>query len=280
MEYKYDQIINSVVPKKRKLELSKIDELKNEINLENPKDSKKNKQKKKPITFLGVTGGQASGKSQLTKFFKKNIKECAIINEKSFFRKNKKPRALISVEDEKLFSDFPEYSKERRLYLMDSSNPDCYDLNQLYGILRKISNREKVKVPYFEEEKMRYNKSKDYTIEPEKTPIIIVEGYFIFKEKKILDLFKIKIFKDVQDDIRLARLVLREEKYLKKNVKAYELFFLIYEHFIKESFDKIIFNFKRSANMLLPDYSINENNELESDEAIEILKNTLNKLQI
>ena len=62
-------------------------------------------------------------------------------------------------------------------------------------------------------------------IAPKKTPLIILDGYFIFKNQKIRELLNLKIYNEVEDDVRLGRLVIREAKYLKNNSDAYEIFF-------------------------------------------------------
>lgn len=77
--------------------------------------------------------------------------------------------------------------------------------------------------------------------------MVLVEGMFIFKNSKLRDLFDFKIFVEVDDDIRLSRmgnivfyfhfLVLYENKYLKNNSAAFKSFFIIYEKYIKTSYE-------------------------------------------
>lgn len=259
--YVLNKETKSIVPKKKELKITEIPQ---------PHFQSKKSKNKKMVTFIGVTGGQGSGKSKVVNYVISNFNGmCEVINEKSFFQKCTKPRQLFCKDDKSLFDDFPEYSKERRLYLIDSANPDCYNYEQMYEILKKIRNREKAKIPVFDEERMKVIKHKE--IDPERTPIIIIEGYFFFNYKKIMDMLGFKIYIDVQDDIRLSRLILREEKYLKKNLDAYQKYFTIYEHYIKEVFDKIIFNHKRIANVLLQDFKINENLEIEKSESLDII---------
>ena len=91
-------------------------------------------------------------------------------------------------------------------------------------------------------------------------------------------MLNLKIFKDVEEDVRLSRLILREEDYLKKDRKAYKLYFDIYEKFYKMFYEENIDVYKKMANILLPDYSINENNQLEGDETLELIRTNLNYL--
>ena len=144
--------------------------------------------------------------------------------------------------------------------------------------LKNLSEGQKVKIPYFDEDKCVFNPEKDKIIDPSQTPLIIIDGYFIFRNQKIRDFLNLKIYKEVEDDVRLSRLVLREEKYLKYNFDAYQIYFAIYERFYKMSYDEYISMNKKYANILLPDYSVTEDNELEGDETLELLLSNLTYL--
>jgi len=227
--------------------------------------------------FVGISGGQASGKKQISQYFHKHIKRSDTICEMSFFKPNENNRK-ISKEDEYLIKDYDFYSKERRLYLIDICDPDSYDYELFYQTLKNLSEGQKVKIPYFDEDKCVFNPEKDKIIDPSQTPLIIIDGYFIFRNQKIRDFLNLKIYKEVEDDVRLSRLVLREEKYLKYNFDAYQIYFAIYERFYKMSYDEYISMNKKYANILLPDYSVTEDNELEGDETLELLLSNLTYL--
>ena len=53
------------------------------------------------------------------------------------------------------------------------------------------------------------------------------------------------------------------------------MYFDIYEKFYKMSYGENIDTYKKTANILLPDYSINEDNQLEGDETLELLLTNL-----
>ena len=109
--------------------------------------------------------------------------------------------------------------------------------------------------------------------------MIIIEGYYIFKDSRLKELINLKIYKEVEDDVRLSRLVEKEEKYLKLDKEAFKMFFEIYEKYYKISFKENINAYKSIANIVLPDYTIfNENNEIEEDETLEFLIDNLTYL--
>ena len=56
------------------------------------------------------------------------------------------------------------------------------------------------------------------------------------------------------------------------------MYFDIYEKFFKMSYVENIDAYKKMANILLPDYSINEKNQLEGDKTLELIRTNLNYL--
>ena len=227
--------------------------------------------------FIGIAGGQASGKRKISEYFHNHIKKSDTICEMSFFKPGDKERKL-SKEDQYLIKDYDYYSKERRLYLIDICNPDSYDYDKFYETLKDLKEGKAVKIPYFDEKQCKFNPEMDKIIDPNKTPLIIIDGYFILRKQKIRELLNLKIYKEVEDDVRLSRLIIREEKYLKNNYNAYELYFAIYEKFYKKTYDEYIDTYKKYANVLLPDYSVNEDDQVEGDESLEFLMSNLNIL--
>ena len=227
--------------------------------------------------FVGISGGPASGKTQISKYFNNHIKRSETISEMSFFNPSEKTRN-ISKDYEYLLKDYDKYSKERRLFLIDTCNPNSYDYDKFYETLKGLYEGKKMRIPYFDEEKYIFVPEKDKYIDPSQKPLIIIDGYFIFKDQRIRDLLNLKIFKEVEEDVRLSRLILREDNYLKRDKEAYGMYFDIYENFIKMSYRENIETYKKAANILLPDYCINENNEIEQDETLSLILNNLTYL--
>ena len=263
--FKYNKNINTITPSNRK---KSFDDIFSAEILEF--------KGKKPTFFIGICGGQASGKKKISEYFHKSLENSETINEMSFFNPDEKKRK-ISKEDEYLIKDCDFYSKERRLYHIDMCNPESYDYDKFYDTLKSLSEGQKVKIPYFDENECKFVHEKDKTIDPSKTPLIIIYGCFIFRNEKIKDFLNLKLYKELEDDVRLSRLVLREAKYLKNNTEAYEMYFSIYEKFYKICYDEYISTYKKVANILLPDYNFTEDNKVE-DETLEFLLYNLKNL--
>ena len=229
----------------------------------------------KNVAFIGLCGGQASGKTQIANYFQKNIPGSAIIAERDFFKIGKTNRKMSS-SDEPLVGDVDGYDPERKNLLIQLSNPEFYDHDKLINCLEKLAKSEEVDIPYYDEAE---GTIKERSLNPKNTILFIVEGYFIFKNQKLRELFDLKLYTEVDDDVRLSRLILRENKYLKNNANAFKTFFLIYEKYLKTSFESNIEIGKKYANIILPNYEITDKGEIEKgDDTLEFLLVNLKNL--
>ena len=232
-------------------------------------DSMQSMRKDQKVFIVGLCGGQGGGKTKLSKVLSKNIPHSAIIEERNFFKTLTTKRKL-SAGDEPLVGEFGGYSKNRKLLLVELSNPKSYDYDKLYNTLKKLNDGETVHINKFNEEDGTYTND-EIVINPEEISLVIVERYFLFKNDKIRDLINLKIFSEIDDDIRLSRLLINENKYLNNNPVAFKYFFLIYEKYIKYSYDQYIAPTKQYANIILPNYTVNEDQTIEGDDTLELL---------
>jgi uridine kinase len=247
-------------------------------NIASPQISKKTffheftenfEQKKPKIMIVGLCGGQGGGKTKLSKILCKNIPNSAIIEERNFFKTLTTKRKL-SAGDEPLVGEFGGYSKNRKLLLVELSNPNSYDYDKIYTTLKKLIQGETVLIKKFDEDEGKYT-NETFEINPDKTKLIIIEGFFLFKNQKVRDLINLKIYSEIDDDIRLSRLLINENKFLKNNPVAFKNFFLIYEKFIKYSYEQYIAPTKQFAKIILPNYTVNEDQTIEGDDTLELL---------
>ena len=232
-------------------------------------DSVQSMKKDQKVFIVGLCGGQGGGKTKLSKVLSKNIPNSAIIEERNFFKTLTIKRKL-SAGDEPLVGEFGGYSKNRKLLLVELSNPKSYDYDKLYNTLKKLINGETVIINKFDEEEGIYTDEK-IEIDPEKISLVIVEGYFLFKNKEVRELINLKIYNEVDDDVRLSRLLINENKFLNNNPVAFKYFFLIYEKYIKFAYDQYIAPTKQFAKIILPNYIIHEDQTIEGDDTLELL---------
>ena len=250
-------------------------------------DSLKSMNKNQKVFIVGICGGQGGGKTKLAKMLCKNINKSAIIEERNYFKASKAKRKL-TYGDEVLLSKFGEYSEERKTLLVELSNPLSYDYKKLYNDLKSLIEGKPIVLKQFDEMEGRYTGEK-IEINPKNDYLIILEGYFIFKNENVRDLINLKIFNEVDDDVRLSRLLVNENVFLKGLPIAFKHFFMIYEKYIKVSYEKNIEPTKKQAKIILSNCIVKDEDEdkaeiLVEDETLIILinnlKNVVNRMRI
>ena len=220
--------------------------------------------KKPKVIIAGLCGGQGGGKTKLSRILSKNIPNSAIIEERSYFKVLTSKRKL-SYEIEPLFVEIGGYSKDRKLLLVELSDPNSYDYDKLYQNLKDLKEGKPISLRKFDEDSGSYT-GEETTIKPKETSMVIMEGYFIKKKKKIRDLIDVKIYIEIDDDIRLSRLLLNENKFLNNNIYAINNFFMIYKNYIKTSYEQNIEPTKHFAKINLPNYTVRDDEVIDGDE--------------
>jgi uridine kinase len=248
-------------------------------------DSIKSMDKDQKVFIVGICGGQGGGKTKLAKILSKNVNKSAIIEERNFFKLSKAKRKL-TYGDELLMGKFGDFTEDRKLLLVELSNPKSYDYIKLYNTLKSLINGKTVTINKFDETEGRYT-GEEIEINPTSVSLIILEGYFIFRDEKIRDLINLKIFNEIDDDVRLSRLLVNENKFLKNLPIAFKHFFMIYEKYIKTAYDKYIYPTKKEAKLILSNYLVKEEKDdqiIVEDETLIILidnlKNIANRKRI
>lgn len=227
------------------------------------------------VFVVGICGGQGGCKTKLGNLLNKNIPNSVVIHEKSFF-KISTARRKLSVGDETLVSEFDGYSKDRKLLLSELSNYNSYDYENFYDTLRKLKEGTKVKVRQFDEESQKF--VDEIEIDPAKINVVIAVGYFLFKNEKIRNALNLKIYNEIDDELRLSRLLISENYYLKNNPIAFKTFFLIYEKYLKSAYESHIAPSKQYAQMILPNYIVSEDEKIGGDEILNLLLTNLTNI--
>ena len=227
------------------------------------------------IFIVGICGGQGGCKTKLAKLLCKKIPYSSLIEEKSFFKPSTVKRKL-SAGDEPLAGEFDGYSKQRKMLLTELSNPNSYDYKKFYDTLMKLKNGEKVQLKKFDEENERF--VDEYEINPANVHVVIVVGYFLYKNEKIRDIINIKIYNQVDDDIRLSRLLINENYYLKNNPIAFKTLFMIYEKYLKSNYEAYIAPSKQYAQIILPNYTVEDDKIRGDDETLNFLLTNLTNI--
>lgn len=139
--------------------------------------------------FIGIAGGTGSGKSTFTNRLKAVFGEAiTVIYHDNYYRK----------QDELPF-------EERKKINYD--HPDALETSLLVRHLQKLKDGKTVNCPVYDFS--QHNRSNE-TIAIKPNKVIIVEGILIFQDKRLRDLFDIKIFVEADADERILRRAMRD----------------------------------------------------------------------
>jgi uridine kinase len=244
----------------------------NQFSSLTPIISKKNKETKNGVYIVGICGGQGSGKTKLSDALAKRVYGCRVIEEKHFFKGNKVSRKL-SQGDEDLMGDYDCYPRERKVFLAEFNDPFSYDYSKISQILKDLKNNNKeVEYEKFIEKGEPQDK-KMVKIDPKIHHVIIIEGYFLFRNEDVRNLLDLKIYVEIDDDIRASRLLINESTYLKNSLVGLKTFFKIYEKYIKPAYEQYIAPTKQYAKMILTNYQVKEDGSIknEKDDTLDML---------
>lgn len=185
--------------------------------------------------IIGIAGGAGSGKSTISEKLK------------SINGENK----VQIIEQNSFVKDFSSMNFDERKKL-NFEHPDSFDFDYLVRILKDLALGEDASIPSFDF--VTLERTDDFqTITPK--DIIIVEGSLILYEKKLRDLFDIKVFIDTDSDIRLIRRIIRDTK---EKSMPLEKIILEYISVVKPTNINFVEPTKRFADIIIPEGGKNE----------------------
>ncbi len=176
---------------------------------------------KHKVNFIGITGESASGKSTFVKTITKKIKEIENIKHKNL---------LNFISTDNYFNDISEKIKEHGSfdnYLKNENyNPDApesFKLELMKKHILALAQKKNVYIPEYKIDGTGI--SLDNAILIESAPIIISEGIAVFYPA-VRDLFDIRFYVEVDDEIRLDRYIKRAVQFRNQTeldaIKQYE----------------------------------------------------------
>lgn len=185
--------------------------------------------------IIGIAGGAGSGKSTISEKLK------------SINGENK----VQIIEQNSFAKDFSSMNFDERKKL-NFEHPDSFDFYYLVRILKDLALGNDVSIPSFDFVALERTDNFQ-TISPK--DIIIVEGSLILYEKKLRDLFDIKVFIDTDSDIRLIRRIIKDTK---EKSMPLEKIILEYISVVKPTNINFVEPTKRFADIIIPEGGENE----------------------
>ncbi|MFX3625943.1 MAG: uridine kinase [bacterium] len=192
---------------------------------------------KKPY-LVGVTGGSASGKTHFLKSLKQKFT----------------PQQVCFISQDDYYKPLEQQKKDSN----DEVNfdlPEAIELSKFHDDLDALSRGETIK-------KMSYNfnnpSEEKELMDFSPTPIIIIEGLFIFYYQNIFDMLDLKLFIDADDDVKFQRRMKRDvdERGIAPDMVTYQW----YNH-VKPAFQKYLAPYKELADVVIKN-NVHFNNSL------------------
>lgn len=182
----------------------------------------------KPLV-VGIAGGTASGKSTITQNIAELIGEdhIAVIYHDFYYK------------DISVYGDTP-------VTEINFDHPDALETNLLIDHIKQLKKYQTVEVPIYDFSTHRRLKE---TKKVEPKEVIFVDGILILAEKRLRDLFGIKIFVDTDADERLLRRLKRD---ISERGRSIDSVFQQYITHVKPMHLEFVEPSKRWADIIIP----------------------------
>ncbi|CAN1134009.1 Uridine kinase-like protein 4 [Linum perenne] len=179
---------------------------------------------------IGVAGGAASGKTTVCDMIIQQLHDqrVVLVNQDSFY---------FNLSEEEL----------KRVHEYNFDHPDAFDNDQLLSVMEKLRRGQAVDIPKYDFKSYKSDVFPARRVNP--SDVIILEGILILHDSRIRDLMNMKIFVDIDADVRLARRIRRDT-----GEKGRDIATVLdqYSKFVKPAFDDFILPTKKYADIIIP----------------------------
>ncbi len=196
--------------------------------------------------IIGIAGGTGSGKTTVVNKIIQELgmDDIGVIAQDSYY----KDLSHLPLE-------------ERAKYNFD--HPRALDFDLLYEHLTRLKAGETIEQPVYSF--IQHNRTGD-TILTHPKKVMIVEGILIFTDKRLRDMFDLKIFVHADADERLIRRIRRD---IVERGRTVEEVLSRYQSTLKPMYEQFIEPTKSYADIIIP-------NDRRNETAIEVIKSVIN----
>ena len=198
--------------------------------------------------IIAVAGGSASGKTTVTN----EILEKLDVN------------SVLIIKHDDYYQDQSHMSLEER-YLVNYDHPNSLDNDLLVDHLKLLMKGKSVSKPTYDFV-LHTRSEKTEMIYPKR--VIILEGILILTDKRLRDLSDIKLFVELDDDLRFIRRLLRD---IKERGRTVESVTSQYIKTVKPMYHQFVEPTKRYADVIIP-------NNVKHDVAVDIIVSKINQI--
>lgn len=183
---------------------------------------------------IGISGGSASGKTTICRKVQEGLGvDCTVLEMDHFYR-GLTPEQINNVSE----------------YNFD--HPEALDLEAIYQALETLRSGQDAEIPVYDF-KLHRRTSETQTVKANR--LILYEGIFSLFDPKVRNLMKLKVFVQTDDDLRLARRLLRDTKERGRDV---DMVLNQYFKFVKPSYEEYIRPTMKYADIIIPQGAHNQ----------------------
>ncbi|MFA5720012.1 MAG: uridine kinase [Acholeplasmataceae bacterium] len=201
----------------------------------------------KPV-IIAVAGGSASGKTTVTS----EILEKLDVN------------SVLTIKHDDYYQDQSHMTLEAR-YLTNYDHPNSLDNDLLVKHLKQLISGECILKPTYDFV-LHTRSEKKERVQPKR--VIILEGILILTDKRLRDLSDIKLFVELDDDLRFIRRLNRD---ILERGRTLESVVNQYLKTVKPMYHQFVEPTKRYADVIIP-------NNLKHDVAVDIIVSKINTI--
>ncbi len=192
--------------------------------------------------IIGITGGSGSGKTTIIKLLRETFgeKELSLVSQDNYYR----PREEQEIDENGV---------------VNFDLPNCIDHSKFLADINALRSGKSIELPEY-----TFNNAlaTPRMIKVDSTPIIIVEGLFVFFYEELRELMDLKVYVDASDIVKIKRRINRDQT--ERNYPIDDVLYR-YEYHVTPAFESYILPYKKMADIVI-------NNEHSYEQALEVLK--------
>lgn len=185
--------------------------------------------------IIGVAGGSGSGKTTVANIVLEKVGR----------------HRIAYLPHDAYYRDLSNLPLNQRVQI-NFDHPDSLDSDLLVEHILQLKNWETIQLPVYD---FTHHSRTDQTIPIKPQRVILVEGILIFAEKKLRDLFDVKIFVDTDADIRFIRRLQRD---ITERGRTTETVVNQYLSTVRPMHLEFVEPSKRYADIIIPEGGLNE----------------------
>lgn len=189
----------------------------------------------KPRLIIGVAGGTGSGKTTIANVILQRVGK----------------ESITYLQHDAYYRDLEDLPTDLKTS-QNFDHPDSLETELMVNHILDLKNGNPVQIPVYD---FSTHSRKKQTILIEPHPILIVEGILLFADKKLRELFDIKIFVDTDPDIRFIRRLQRD---ITERGRTTESVIQRYLSTVRPMHLDFVEPSKRYAHVIIPEGGFNE----------------------